>query len=460
MIKAIEDWAAFTFGQCNLGDKRRTQRLVRTAANMAKNIGQSVVKSSPTSADSEGTYRLIRNQHISANEIAEGGFLATAELAKDHDILLALEDITSLTYRHSVGKQLGYTGNAKNGKTKGMHAHSVMLYDPSSEHILGLIEQRRWVRDEEKFGNRRHNQKRAYETKESYKWEQASQAVAERLGETINQCISVCDREADVVEYLAYKQAEKQRFVVRAKSNRPLAGGERLYDYAEQLEVAGGYVLNIPQRGGRKARKARMTISYAPVSVLAPERKQETYSPIDAYVVICQEHDAGEESLTWVLLTSEPVKTLQDALTIVSYYEKRWKIEDFHKVWKSEGTGVEALRMQYADNLERMSVIMAFIAIRLMQLKGQGDKKDASITPCTHCLSPLQWKVLWKKQHKGKPLPKTIPDMKWAYQALGKLAGWNDSKRTGRVGWNTLWEGWNKLELLVEAYYLFQVEEM
>ncbi|TMP29777.1 hypothetical protein CWB98_23430 [Pseudoalteromonas rubra] len=75
---------------------------------------------------------------------------------------------------------------------------------------------------------------------------------------------------------------------------------------------------------------------------------------------------------------------------------------------------------------------------------------------CETCLSALQWKILWKKRHKQKGLPKQPPSMKWAYQSLGRLGGWKDSKKTGRVSWPSLWDGWSKLESLVERYQMFQ----
>ena len=42
----------------------------------------------------------------------------------------------------------------------------------------------------------------------------------------------------------------------------------------------------------------------------------------------------------------------------------------------------------------------------------------------------------------------------WAYINLGKLAGWHDSKRNGHVGWERLWEGWFKLQTILEGYEL------
>lgn len=456
MFTNASEWAVLTFGKCQLGDKRRTQRLIKMAANMAEHVDSSVVKSCPDAAHVEGSYRLIRNSEVSPEAIANGGFKATVELAKNYDELLALEDTTSLSYQHSIADKLGYTTSSLSNRKRGMFAHSVLLYSPAQEHTVGLIEQRRWIRDDEDFGCRHHKQKRAYQTKESYKWEQASEAVKERLGAQMTKCISVCDREADVIEYLAYKQKHRQRFIVRAKSNRPLEEQGRLYDYAGSLKSAGKYTVNVPQKGGRPARKAEMEIRYAPVSVLAPERKQSLYPPIITYVVYCDEVNIKSDAsaLQWVLLTTEPVKNKEDALKIVSYYETRWEVELFHKVWKTEGTNVEGLRMQDIENLERVAVIKAFIATRLMQLKNIGDSNSADDTSCTLCLSPLQWKILFKATHKRKKIPANPPTMRWAYHALGKLGGWKDSKRTGRVGWKTLWEGWEKLDTLLIGYEL------
>jgi hypothetical protein len=46
------------------------------------------------------------------------------------------------------------------------------------------------------------------------------------------------------------------------------------------------------------------------------------------------------------------------------------------------------------------------------------------------------------------------PSIYWAYIHLGKLAGWHDSKRNGRVDRKRLWEGWFKLQTILEGYLL------
>jgi hypothetical protein len=70
------------FGKAELGDKRRTKRLVTFAADMADGIGKSIVKASGDAASIEVAYRFVENQHINHNEIALAGFKTTAEEEK------------------------------------------------------------------------------------------------------------------------------------------------------------------------------------------------------------------------------------------------------------------------------------------------------------------------------------------------------------------------------------------
>ncbi|WP_422461568.1 hypothetical protein [Endozoicomonas sp. ALB115] len=64
--------------------------------------------------------------------------------------------------------------------------------------------------------------------KESFKWQQSSESIEHRLGAQMTRVVSVCDREADVYEYIQYKTTHSQRFVVRATQNRILIGDNQL----------------------------------------------------------------------------------------------------------------------------------------------------------------------------------------------------------------------------------------
>lgn len=62
---------------------------------------------------------------------------------------------------------------------------------------------------------------------------------------------------------------------------------------------------------------------------------------------------------------------------------------------------------------------------------------------------------MWSKTE-ANALPKTAPSLYWAYYALAKLSRWHDSKRTGIVGWEALWDGWFALNQLLEGARFMQ----
>ncbi|VFS50467.1 Transposase for transposon Tn5 [Budvicia aquatica] len=85
--------------------------------------------------------------------------------------------------------------------------------------------------------------------------------------------------------------------------------------------------------------------------------------------------------------------------------------------------------MQTRDNLERMIVVLSFVAVRVLALRQGGLGEEKQNESCEQVLSPIEWKLLWVKQE-GKELPKKAPNLKWAYLSLAKMGHWHDSKRT------------------------------
>lgn len=116
------------------------------------------------------------------------------------------------------------------------------------------------------------------------------------------------------------------------------------------------------------------------------------------------------------------VNSAEEALTVVRHYECRWRIEEYHKAWKS-GVGVERQRFQSLENLERMLAITAFLAVRLLQLRESQDapvgKEDRK---CDEVLSEDEWKILWvSTEH--RPPPPLPPSIRWADLTPCGMAG-------------------------------------
>lgn len=465
-------WAEQTFGRCELGDVRRTRRLVRLAGQCAGHAGFAPARACRgDAAANEGAYRLLRNDAVAPEAIAEGGFAASAEAARGCAELLAVEDTTTLSYRHGVAPELGDLGGHAGSTKRGFWVHSVLLLDAASERTVGLIEQRRWCRASAARGQRRRRRERAYENKESIKWQRASEAMARRLGETLARVISVCDREADVYEYLHYKHAQGQRFIVRAAWPRCVQDeGVPVLDVLAQAPVLGEHTVALAQRGGahaRRARPVRLEVRAARVRLRPPHRAPGLGAlEVNAIWAYEPEPPQAQEPLQWLLFTGEPIDTLAAAVRVLGYYALRWRIEDFHKAWKS-GAKVEQRRMQSAANLERMAVVLAFVAVRLLQLreglegpqpvsdKEKAPGKRAPRISCAGVLDETEWQVLWLTDT-TKPLPEEAPSLRWAYEAVAKLGGWLDTKGTGRAGWEAMWHGWFRLQERVDGYLMAQ----
>jgi len=107
--------------------------------------------------------------------------------------------------------------------------------------------------------------------------------------------------------------------------------------------------------------------------------------------------------------------------------------------------------LQHSDNILRIAIIKAFIAVRLLQLQNMAQRSELDKeVRCTACVKEMTWKLLWAKVEKDV-LPDKVPSLHWLYYSLAKLGGWYDSKRNGRVGVKALWQGWLKLAEMVES---------
>jgi hypothetical protein len=419
-------WAFRVFGKAELDDKRRTDRLVKISADMANSPGKSIVKAADDFAGVEGAYRFIANDYIDAKDIAQAGFNSTAEECSKRRLVLAIEDTTGLSYTHSVCKELGNNPASGNSATKGrsLFLHSILAMDADTEQVIGLAHQQNFIRKEKVKGSGSVLARRPKEEKESYRWEESSIKMDETFDNTDN-VIHVCDREADSYEYMAQHLENNRRFIVRASHNRKYLLPEcKMHELREAPTIA-EYDLKIQQKGNgsvnktnRRARVAKVGLSNHTVSIKIPHDGNKSLpDSLTVNLVICRELDNPDEesSLCWYLYTNEPINNAKDARQIVRYYELRWRIEDYHKVWKTDGTQVEKLRLQTRGNIERASTIMAFVAVRLMQLKEVAENSEvAKAQSCEEMFGPMEWVMLWKRMEKA-PVPEQPPSLYWAY---------------------------------------------
>ena len=391
---------------------------------------------------------MLRNESVDAEAMALGMYANAAKLAAAASCVLAIEDTTSVSVHSSeLRAEL-----AEKGCPSGFVVHNVLLADFEHSEVLGLIDQTRIIRDSKRPGKETRTQ-RPYEQKESMRWEQAHRRTCARLTNSSN-VVLVCDREGDIWELLRYCISGGHRFVLRAAQNRRTTT-DKLWPDVESSPVLDVREVPISQRGAQKergvqnarpARKARVAVTDVRARTLLLKRGGETLQ-LNAVYVRETPAEPSDESLEWMLLTSEPIETSAQREQVIQMYEHRWLIEEFHKAWKS-GCRLEERPLQSTGAVERMMVVLAAVAIRMLRLRTMATGERAQES-CEQVLEADEWQCLWASTCKGKKLPKLPkrpPDLAWAWRALATLGGFMDTKRTGRPGWDTLWRGWQTLQ--------------
>src|SRR2546428_270082 len=170
MEKNCLEWSENVFGSCDLGDARRVKRLVSYAALQAENpLGSTSHVCEAQSGEALGAYRLLRNQNISVGDVDRGAFASIAEQCEERGLLLAIQDTTTVEVAHC---PLWQELMRKDPGSGGYLVHSTLMFDFDTDEIVGIIDQKRWQRETNPLSTLDHK-KRAYETKESFKWQAA-----------------------------------------------------------------------------------------------------------------------------------------------------------------------------------------------------------------------------------------------------------------------------------------------
>jgi Transposase DNA-binding/Transposase Tn5 dimerisation domain/Transposase DDE domain len=444
-------WASTQFATAQLGDRRRTARLVSLATQIAADPSSSLPKQTRDWSDLKGAYRLAARPEATFQVIASPHWQLTIKQAGTGRSLI-LDDTTEIDFGATrQAKDLGPVGS---GVGRGFMIHSGLMVDPHDEWIVGLAGQVLFHRQPAPKGETR-TQRRSRD-RESIVWGQ----LIEQIGRPPEaaQWVHVMDRGADDFEVHCRAQRIGADWVGRVKSRHrrvcDQAGHEcALSDVLAGLPVAGGYTLELRARPKQPARRAKVAVSFAQVTALVPRQPAASLKaldpkPISQWVVWAHELDppAGlKEPIDWVLWTSLPVGTLAEAMEVIGYYEKRWLIEEWHKALKT-GCQIERRQLQKSHGLEALAGVLSVEAVRLLQLKEVGrrypERAAVELVP-THYVELVR-----QARRRGRPGEWTIRDF---FRAVAGLGGFLGRKGDGEPGWITIWRGWEVLHWMLKG---------
>jgi hypothetical protein len=375
----------------------------------------------------------------------------TLERIKGLPRVLLVQDTMELNFTHHPATTgLGPVGNTS---SRGFLAHTTLCVSQDGVP-QGVLGQQVWSRPADGTGTRHQRHVREFSEKESYKW--IDGLPEEAWAEQLPPAVVVCDAEAHIFALLAMIGNRDLDFVVRAARKRSVTvAGEDVFAQIARKPVRARYSLPLNRRPDRMAREAQVELRFAQMRLQRPRRTQVEEETLTVTVVEVKEIEppAGEKGAHWVLLTSLPVKTVAQAQAVVHMYRQRWLVERFHYTLKS-GCQMESSQLREVKRLERLLAVNTLVAWRLLWLTYQ-----ARITPdepCTVALSEAEWKALWLKQMRHKPLPTSPPTLKQAVTWIAQLGGYLARKGDGPPGVVVLWRGWKRLVDLVDMWTLTQ----
>lgn len=447
------EWAREQFGDCVLGDARRTKRLIQVAEQVANHPSGSFPQQMKDWGDLKAAYRLFNQDDVTFEAIASSHWKRTC--AVPPGTYLVLGDTTEIDFGYD--PDIGGLSRIGNGSGCGFLLHNALLVEAETESLLGVAGQTIHYR---KPAPKKENKSQRFKReRESRVWGD----VIEQIGPPPQgaRFIHVFDRGADDFEVFCRLRQNHNELVIRASSLHRLIvppDGEKtaLKTYLSTLPLAGSYQLYLRARPNQPARTAMLEVRYGTLHVPVPRHKSPYVKalkpqPIPMSVVHVREVGAprGAKPIEWVLYTSLPVETFEDAWQIVEYYECRWLIEEYHKALKS-GCSVQRRMLRTADRLEAMVGLLSVVAVRLLQLKSVArsdpDRPARSVVPKI-------WLTMLKAARKKLRRVHDLTIYQF-YRELAKLGGFLGRRSDGEPGWLTIWRGWEQLNTLIQGAQL------
>src|SRR2546426_2120300 len=324
-----QQWAERTFGSVQLQDMRRTRRAVRAATNLAENPLGSLPAQMHTWKETKALYRLLEEPDVTFAALMQPHMQETRQQAHGSGVVLLVQDTTDIDLSHR--RKISGVGQIGNERGRGFFVQTVLAGRPQTREVLGCLAQEPFVRIPAPDGEQRYG-RRKREERESDVW--LRQVYAIGTPESGSLWVHVGDRGADMFPFFQACRSAQTHFLVRAAQNRRVQESEdeitSSLTQARAFPSQASRVLELPARHGHQKRSAQLQLAFGQMTLLPPRQEPRAgKDPVTVWIVRVWEEQApeGEEPLEWVLLTSVPTTTLEQAWERVDWYRHRWLVE-------------------------------------------------------------------------------------------------------------------------------------
>jgi hypothetical protein len=481
--EAAELWASRQAADADFGDERLNQRMGTVLADLVQKPADSIPQACGGAARAKAVYRFLGNPRVRYDKIIAPIAAATARDCAGQPVVYAVQDTTSFNYSNlSQTKGLGRLSGP--GDCRGLHLHTTLALSADGT-ALGVLDAQCWSRPPQPAGSKSKDgapkpKKRPFAERESYKWMNGlnnSRAVLQKNlpAERRPRLVHVMDREGDIHEILQAIAESDDGAILRCDKDRVVEGSMRMAHAAvRQAPLLGIRTVDVPAQAGQSARQAQLqvravTVTISPDRKHAKDRRPCQWTLVEAWEAnppagaeplasdrkrpaepLASDRERPAEPILWRLWTTEKVRTLAEANTVIDGYMLRWRVEEYHLILKS-GCTVEKLELETADRLANAIALYAPVAVMVLTLRDLSRTRPDA--PCTIVLSDLQWRVLHTFVEKRAPAAnQTPPTIRQATLWIGRLGGHLGRKCDGMPGVRTLWRGWRDLTLLTFGY--------
>lgn len=453
------NWATEQFGGAQLGDGRWRTRLVLMAGQSARKPGGKVTEVYSNDAERQGAYGLLECKDVKPEQVATPMFEANARRCAAYDFVFCAVDGSSLTLvDNHKSKDFGSIGS-RASQGRGLKVISALAVSPSGVPE-GLISQQWWARPKKR--GKKHRDQRRTEEKEIQHWldamEQTREVMAKHAPKT--RCWFQSDRETDAWPILNDADKAGHWFTVRGNHNRrvKLATGGKTYLRTlagAQPEIC-QYSLPVTPGPNRSARQALMVLRAFSATLDFRDKRTSKHFFKTVNVVLAQEKGTtppGEKPIEWLLLTNRPIDTQEQLQQVVFGYAQRWKIEEFHRTWKSGACRVEEMQLRTSDAAIKWATILASVAVRIDRIKLLSRREPER--PATDEFTKLELRAIillhFGASAKKRLATGNVPTLGEATYWLAKIGGYTGKSSGGPPGSVTLTRGLKEIQSVVRA---------
>src|SRR5512142_1917035 len=150
-------WAERNFATAQLGDRRRTRRLVESAVRIAARPEKAFPQIFDWN-DLRGFYRLCDRQETTLAAVMQPHWDQTRQAMAEQPLVLIVHDTTELDFTsHHALTGIGPIGNERG---RGLLQHNSLAIVPRPRQVLGLASQQCRARQPAPNGERTHRRKR------------------------------------------------------------------------------------------------------------------------------------------------------------------------------------------------------------------------------------------------------------------------------------------------------------